>query len=863
MPRYQPAQTEREEKRKPDMNPFDTYIENLLSDHLKKRRVAVWYDPRREFTSFVDGLPLADEGAHGLPKVRIGGEPTYLACFEGSFFGLKTAVEPLVAHEKPEFLLIYIPGVAWDRNGSVLIELEKGGESFEWHLKRLARFCLLERYTDGRIDKMLAPENITYHDVVGFLAQNVTEEPSVLKMIFGGVPNNAGLIATWLSDSGIDKKIQDKGAQQELNELIISRLGLELPEDAQLDDVRQKTLRYVLVGEFRDDLTCEAPASIAMIPEPGSKDQIKLVREVTQAMRDYHPEEYMSLSDSIAKELCLSGKTVDPGSLGNVDTFRFEEQALLSFAGELIRTGKYADAQILVKERRRSFWVDKSVQRQAQWATCGLMAELGIRILESRKTIKKPGKTPKDWVEAYCAKDGWYQVDHAQQSLESLVAKMDEEPENEIALEMVRQLYEDLLQEMATGFSDALSNNDWSLSGLELQTEVFFRFVESEKTPTAYFLVDAMRFSMATELVELLPNARDISINPVVGAWPSITPVGMAALLPGAESSFHVIEKIGKLAAKVEGSFLPDLSARLKYLKACVPGVVEMRLEKLLEMTTKRLGKTIADAPLLVVRSQEIDALGEAAGNLIARQHMDTMVSNVARAAKKLASVGMGRFVITADHGHLFTRKKEDAFKTDHPGGKTLEIHRRCWIGQGGSTPPGTVRLTGPQLGYDTNLEFVFPTGIGVFKAGGDLGYHHGGLSLQEMVVPVVSFRMGKEKAITGAEGEVQLSGVPQKITNRTFGVQLTLVGLFDVKPFKVRPILLSEGKVVGRSGMAVDAQFEQKTGCVTLSPKKQASVVMILDNEETIKVQIVIQDPATDRVLDQSDNIQVELGTR
>ena len=37
----------------------------------------------------------------------------------------------------------------------------------------------------------------------------------------------------------------------------------------------------------------------------------------------------------------------------------------------------------------------------------------------------------------------------------------------------------------------------------------------------------------------------------------------------------------------------------------------------------------------------------------------------------------------------------------------------------------------------------------------------------------------------------------------------------------------------------------------------------MILDNEEASKVQIVIQDPVTDRVLDQSDNIQVELGTR
>jgi hypothetical protein len=287
-----------------------------------------------------------------------------------------------------------------------------------------------------------------------------------------------------------------------------------------------------------------------------------------------------------------------------------------------------------------------------------------------------------------------------------------------------------------------------------------------------------------------------------------------------------------------------------------------MQLEKLLEMSSNKLEKTIAQAPLVVIRSQEIDALGELAGNLVARQLMDTMVGNVARAVRKLASVGIQRFVITADHGHLFTRKKEDAFKTDHPGGKTLEIHRRCWIGHGGGTPPGTVRLTGAQIGYDTDLEFVFPKGIGVFKAGGDLGYHHGGLSLQEMIIPVLTLKMEKGKAPAGLEGEVQLLGEPQEITNRTFGIQLVLTGLFDVKPFTVRPILLCKGVVVGKAGMAVEAEYDQDTGNVILQPQKKASVAMILEKEDAENCRVVIQDPTTDRVLAQSKDIKIKLGT-
>ncbi|MGH8655711.1 MAG: hypothetical protein ACREYE_27625, partial [Gammaproteobacteria bacterium] len=45
-------------------------------------------------------------------------------------------------------------------------------------------------------------------------------------------------------------------------------------------------------------------------------------------------------------------------------------------------------------------------------------------------------------------------------------------------------------------------------------------------------------------------------------------------------------------------------------------------------------------------------------------------------------------------------------------------------------------------LGYRSDLEFVFPNGCGVFKAGGDLAFHHGGTSLQEIILPVLTVRL-------------------------------------------------------------------------------------------------------------------------
>src|SRR5207249_2748385 len=110
---------------------------------------------------------------------------------------------------------------------------------------------------------------------------------------------------------------------------------------------------------------------------------------------------------------------------------------------------------------------------------------------------------------------------------------------------------------------------------------------------------------------------------------------------------------------------------------------------------------------------------------------MDSVIGNIARAARKLAAAGVESFVVTADHGHLFGLRREDDMRIDAPGGQTVAIHRRCWIGRGGTTPLGTIRVSAAELGYDSDLDFVFPVGLGIFKAGGGTMYHHGGTSLQ------------------------------------------------------------------------------------------------------------------------------------
>lgn len=860
------------------MHPFHDHLCQQLDDMLKRRSVVVFYDPKSEFRTFFDEeLEVVGSGHGALPRVLIKERLTFLARYEGSFFGLRAAVEPIAAMEKPDPLVVYLPGVAREKHGratiasgqakesvwNVLLELDLGGKSYEPGLKSLARNLLRKKFTDGQIDEMLRPESLTYSDILSYLAQgNVAAQASLLRTLFDG-SNSEALITQWLADAGKDEAMATKDAVPELLKLIASRLGLTLPQGTAVAAARDKTLRYVLAAEFRADLACDPPPSLGLVPVPPGKDELDRIIEITQLLRKKYAENYVDLSDRVASDLNLEVAPLDAAHLGHIDTFRFEERRLLEYAGQLISAKKYANALRVVEERKSSFWVDRDVGRQAQWELCRLMAELGLALETASAALPQMGSAPSGWIAAYASDVGWHQVDGLQRRMESWAATMDDEPECEKAFLLLRREHEEALKRMAEGFTRSLREAGWAVPGVLPQTRIYSDVTKGMGGNTAYFLVDALRFEMGVELARQLQGAKEVTLRPAICALPSITPLGMAALLPGASASFGVQESHGKLAATIEGTPMPGLTERLKFLKAKVPDAVDITLGKLLGTPSSKLGKLIEGSSLVVVRSQEIDGLGESDGDFLARQMMDTVISNIARAVKKLAAAGIECFVITGDHGHQFSIRKDEDMRTDNPGGDTLELHRRCWVGKGGSTPPGTVRLAGAELGYQTDLDFVFPTGLGVFRSGGGLCFHHGGFSLQELVIPVLTLRMPTPKAkALPKEAAVRLKGCPDKITNRTFGVRIQAThNMLSAEPVSVRVVLLQGSEQVGKAGMAVSGDLDRNTGVLRIKPGTEASVGLMLTCDNCPSLRVVVQDPTTDAVLQESEEIPVKLG--
>jgi hypothetical protein len=834
------------------MHPLHEHLARQLVEKLKKRRVVVWYDPAEDFVDFIEEVATTATGGDDIQPVKVGGLPATLVRFQDAVIRMRRAVEARVAKDAPEALLLYLPGVAHDPKRSMLLELEKAGEAVNWTLRGQARGCLLQKFTDGEVDRILQTPDLTYSELVVALRSPGEGGTSPLRLIYRdhAAPE---LLARWLATDEKDAEITARGAVAELYALMSARLGLVVEGGAPLSEARVRAARHVLLAEFRDDMDGVAPSALATVALPQA-ECLGHCRSVASLLRAQHAGAYAALADGVEHDFQLATMDLRADSLGKIDTFRFEEKLLLDYAVSLCAEGAFDGAQAIAEGRRRSFWVDNDVRRQAQWQATALAAELGALARSVRAELGRIASAER-MVTDYAST--WHTLDRAHRELRARVALMDEVAVCEPALVIVERTVEDTLERMARQFTDALRASAWTVPGVLHQTRIYPEVVQPRGGRVAWFWADAMRYEMGAELAEQLREALDLRLIPAVAALPSVTPVGMAALLPGASGSFGVGVHGGELAAFIDGIPLTKLEDRRGYLRGRVPGVKDIELGKLRRMTVAAVEQAFGDAPLVVVRSQDIDLIGETDGGELARAVMGTVVGNLANAVRKLAQAGIEHFVITADHGHQFSLRKGADMTTANPGGQKVELHRRFWVGRGGSTPPSTVRVRAAELGYDGDLEYVFPSGLGVFPCGGDLSFHHGSTSLQELVIPVLSFRMPVAAALR-ATADVTLSGLPERITNRIFSVRVQVGGLFHRA---VRVVVMHGNEFVGEAGLAVDHEFDAARKVLKLPGGATGQVAVMLTKADASPVRVLVLDADTGATLARSNEIPVQLG--
>ena len=199
---------------------------------------------------------------------------------------------------------------------------------------------------------------------------------------------------------------------------------------------------------------------------------------------------------------------------------------------------------------------------------------------------------------------------------------------------------------------------------------------------------------------------------------------------------------------------------------------------------------------------------------------MDDMLLELRRAFRVLTQLGVETIIFAADHGYLFGDELSEDRKIDAPGGDTADLHRRVWVGRGGTADPAYLRAKLSDFGLGGDLEIATPWNFSCFKVkGGTEAYFHGGLSPQESIVPVVTLTP-KQKANLGLISEIawKLEPSSQKISTRFFSVPIKGVAtsLFELVPPKVRVEVRVKRECISRP-VSASYGFEEATGDVQL----------------------------------------------
>lgn len=349
----------------------------------------------------------------------------------------------------------------------------------------------------------------------------------------------------------------------------------------------------------------------------------------------------------------------------------------------------------------------------------------------------------------------------------------------------------------------------------------------------------------------------------------------MAALLPLANHSAKVVAVGGgKLGLEIDGTILKDRKDRIAFLKAHagVP-VFDTKLEELFPKPQKRVKEGIQSAGLVLVTSQEIDELCEADNIAQARLQMDGVLGNLRRGVRVLSDLGIKTIVLAADHGHLFADELGEDMKIEAPGGQTEDLHRRIWVGIGGNTEPSYLRMPLKSLGVDNDLDLAPPWTFACFKSkGGARVYFHGGLSPQELIVPIVVMAT-KSVALSSPSTGIQWKLTPgsAKLTTRFFSIQVggsqSQSSLFGLEPPKVRIEIRANKKCISIP-VSASYGFEDATGEVALKPmrtdpkKFEPNTVTVMVAEEPAQktVGIWLLDATTGVELANVDKIEVAI---
>jgi len=424
------------------------------------------------------------------------------------------------------------------------------------------------------------------------------------------------------------------------------------------------------------------------------------------------------------------------------------------------------EAQAILRKRMTGFW-------HGHYLNLYLALQYAVELFDLFKTVDLNISSLQDGLNGYAEK--YWKIDFAYRRFIQAF-------QNAEHTEYLKSLYEKVENIYVNRFLLKLNNNwqkqvdacdSWVIAGVRRQREFFTHIVkpylDGEKR-VAVIISDSLRFESGMELAEWIirEGTFRVDVEAMLSVLPSITESGMAALLPHKKMVFDEKSKSFCL-----DSVKANSTRRGKIISSAVPDAQVIGCDELLNLPSDQAREWAKTLRLIYIFHNGIDAVGD-------NFKTETEVFNATRRefeilvklVKRVVNLNISHVLITSDHGYLYQHRalEESDFCAYQSMGEEIKTNRRFVIGRGLAADKNMKKFTAEQLGFDGNVEFSFPKSILRLRTqGGGNRYVHGGISLQEVVVPVL--KISKQRKVVTRQVEIDIIKSQTRITTNEISI--------------------------------------------------------------------------------------------
>jgi hypothetical protein len=542
----------------------------------------------------------------------------------------------------------------------------------------------------------------------------------------------------------------------EAKELFRVTLGLELmTQEHTWAAIADELWRFVLFSEFVFDLPEALPESLANVPraKPEARPLIEsLCDELRHDLRKQVT--YIERAEAIERELELPVHCKEIRHLGVRNTFPFEERSFLEQAIIALQQEDTDAVRAILERHKHSLWTGKG-ESQTRWAVIGAAMYLIESCERYERSLPEYTHSLEALIDFYTSE--LREADRLHREFEQAVSDYLDgyEPMMKM-IEQVRNRYRKLAVNVHDHFIRHFEKSGWPPIGRLANADVFDRFIAPKLQESgrriAFFMIDALRYELGVALEKELAEEGQVDLYAACAQLPTVTQVGMASLLPAAGQLLSMKRNDkGELISVLGEVLVTNVNQRMDVLKKRYgQRFAEMTLKEFLKKNPS-LDSTVE---LFVLRSDQIDSQLETEPES-ALGHIHDSLKRIRVAVNRLKQMGFHELVIATDHGFVLNPSPQAGDVCTKPPGDWINVHERSLLGRGMAKPANFV-IPAERAGIRGDFEHLAgPKGLVPYRA--RMQYFHGGVSLQETVVPVLVLKL-REKQPDFRNPQVSLS---------------------------------------------------------------------------------------------------------